>query len=107
MKKPVTGVVYSTNPEFQYQYNQPEEIQTLPPAQQRLKVALDSKARAGKQVTIISGFIGQEQDLETLSKLLKNLCGAGGAAKEGQILIQGNFMDKVKNYLRDKEYRIV
>ena len=80
------NVVYSTNPDFQYESNEDLELDTLPAQQQQLKIMLDKKARAGKQVTLISGFIGKQDDLDALSKSLKNLCGSGGSAKDGEIL---------------------
>ena len=107
MSKPKdrVNVVYSTNPDFNYQTNGEEEADTLPPAKQNLKIQLDKKARAGKQVTLITGFIGKSDDLEALSKSLKNLCGSGGSAKDGEIIIQGDHRDKILKYFIDKEYR--
>ena len=99
------NVVYSTNPDFQYESNEDLELDTLPPQQQQLKIMLDKKARAGKQVTLISGFIGKQDDLEALSKSLKNLCGSGGSAKDGEILIQGDHRDKILNLLISKNYK--
>lgn len=93
------GVVYSTSDNFDYQYNGDETQDTLPPNQQKLKVLLDKKARAGKQVTLIEGFVGSEDDLKELGKLLKNKCGVGGSAKDGEILIQGDHRDKVVQVL--------
>ena len=99
------NVVYSTNPDFQYESNEDLELDTLPPQQQQLKIMLDKKARAGKQVTLISGFIGKQDDLEALSKSLKNLCGSGGSAKDGEILIQGDHRDKILNHLISNNYK--
>lgn len=99
------NIVYSTNPNFSYQTEPDEEADTLPPAQQQLKIMLDKKARAGKQVTLISGFIGKTDDLESLGKALKNLCGSGGSAKDGEILIQGDHRDKILNHLVSKGYK--
>jgi translation initiation factor 1 len=99
------NIVYSTNPNFSYQTEPDEEAETLPPAQQQLKIMLDKKARAGKQVTLISGFVGKTDDLESLGKALKNLCGSGGSAKDGEILIQGDHRDKILNHLVSKGYK--
>ncbi|MCM1029839.1 MAG: translation initiation factor [Oscillibacter sp.] len=104
-KKGRINVVYSTNPDFNYQYEEEEEQTTLPPEKQNLRVTLDSKQRAGKTVTLIDGFIGTEEDLKDLAKLLKNKCGVGGSVKEGQIIIQGAFKDKVLAILHDNHYR--
>jgi len=98
------GVVFSTADSFDYSNNEAEEQETLPPAQQKLRVLLDKKSRAGKQVTLIEGFIGTEGDLEELGKLLKNKCGVGGSAKDGEILIQGDHRDKVVQLLAQSGY---
>lgn len=99
------GVVYSTADDFEFNLQEDGEEQTLPPAQQNLRIQLDKKSRAGKQVTLISGFIGSEQDLQTLGKLLKNKCGVGGSAKDGEILIQGDVRDKVLDILSKEGYK--
>ncbi|MDE6878120.1 MAG: translation initiation factor [Odoribacter sp.] len=104
-KKGRINIVYSTNPDFNYQYEEQEEQATLPPEKQNLRVTLDSKQRAGKIVTLIDGFIGTEEDLKELAKLLKNKCGVGGSVKEGQIIIQGAFKDKILAILHDNNYR--
>lgn len=93
------GIVFSTSDEFDYNYSESEDQETLPPSQQKLKVLLDKKARAGKQVTLVEGFVGQEDDLKDLGKLLKNKCGVGGTAKDGVILIQGDHREKVLQVL--------
>ena len=103
-KKNVVGVVYSTNPDFQYTYDEEPEAETLPPAQQKLKIRLDRHARGGKLVTLVDGFVGTDADLQTLGKALKNLCGVGGSAKDGQILIQGDHREKVVQYLQKQGY---
>lgn len=104
-KKGRINVVYSTNPDFNYQYEEEEQQATLPPEKQNLRVTLDSKQRAGKTVTLVNGFIGTEEDLKELAKLLKNKCGVGGSVKEGQIIIQGAFKDKILALLHDNNYR--
>ena len=96
-------LVYSTNPD--YMQPQEEEPKTsLPPAEQALRVILETKHRAGKTVTIVYGFKGPEADLEALGKALKNFCGTGGAVKDGEIIIQGDHRQKVFQYLKQKGY---
>lgn len=98
------GVVYSTNPDFQYQTAGEEEAQTLPPSKQRLIVGIDRRNRGGKQVTLISGFIGTADDLKELGRTLKTKLGVGGSAKDGEITIQGDFRDKVVDILKTLGY---
>lgn len=98
-------VVYSTNPDFQYNIEDDEEVETLAPNQQLLYVSIDRKQRKGKDVTLIEGFIGNDEDLKDLAKELKSSCGVGGTAKDGEILIQGNFRDKVLELLDKKGYK--
>ena len=106
-KKIPVGVVYSTNQNFEYSFSNETITETLLPERQKLKIQLDKKSRAGKQVTLITGFIGNEVDLENLSKKLKNICGCGGSSKDGEILIQGDVRDKVLIYLNNQSYKTV
>ena len=105
MKQNRTGVVYSTNPDFAYQNNEPGEATTLPPQQQQLRVQLDKKQRGGKQVTLVTGFVGTDGDLQALGKLLKTKCGVGGSAKDGEVVVQGDFRDKVLEVLLKEGYK--
>jgi translation initiation factor 1 len=89
------GVVYSTADNFEFTYQQNDEQKTLSPKQQSLKVFLDKSMRAGKQVTLVGGFIGTKSDLEILGKMLKSKCGVGGSVKDGEIIIQGDHRDKI------------
>ena len=98
------GVVYSTNPDFQYETEQEAEAETLPPAKQRLIVAIDRRNRGGKQVTLVTGFVGKADDLKELGKILKTKCGVGGTAKDGEITIQGDLRDKVVALLKEMGY---
>jgi translation initiation factor 1 len=98
------GVVYSTNPDFSYKQEQPEQPETLSPADQKLYVSLDRKMRKGKTVTLVEGFRGSEEDLKTLGRELKGSCGTGGSVKDGGIIIQGDFRDRITGLLKDKGY---
>lgn len=98
------GIVYSTESDFSYAYQEQASAQTLPPGQQKLKVMLDKTGRAGKQVTLVAGFVGSGHDLESLGKLLKSKCGVGGSVKDGNVLIQGDLRDKVVQVLSAEGY---
>ena len=99
------GMVYSTDPDFHYRTAQDEEPATLAPAQQELRVWLDRKQRGGKVATLVRGFVGRRDDLAALARLLKTRCGVGGAAKEGEIIIQGDHRDRVVDILTRSGYR--
>lgn len=100
------GTVYSTNPDFEYDAESDNEQATLPAQQQKLYVSLDKKNRKGKAVTLVEGFIGTDEDLKTLGKTLKAKCGAGGAVKDGEIMVQGDFREKVTQYLETEGYKV-
>ena len=99
------GVVYSTEPDFSFKYQQNEESATRPPKQQNLQVLLDKSMRAGKQVTLVRGFVGASTDLEQLGKLLKSKCGVGGSVKDGEVIIQGDHRDKIVLLLQKEGYK--
>lgn len=103
-KKERINVVYSTNPDFQYEYDEEIEQETLPVDKQNLRVSLDSKQRKGKTVTLISGFIGKDEDLNKLAKELKNKLGVGGSTYDGEILIQGDQKVKTIEILKKLGY---
>ncbi|GHT67424.1 translation initiation factor [Bacteroidia bacterium] len=101
------NVVYSTNPDFQYEANHTEEAETLPKEKQALRISLDKRNRGGKKVTLITGFIGKDEDLQNLGKWLKVKCGVGGSAKDGEIIIQGDFRSKICEILSKDGYQKV
>ncbi len=100
------GVVYSTDPNFNYQFNEDNDQETIAPEKQLLYVSIDRKQRAGKSVTLVEGFIGKVEDLELLGKQLKNKCGCGGSVKDGVILIQGELKDKIFDLLVQMKYKV-
>ncbi len=100
------GIVYSTNPDFTFDTGNEEELTTPVPNQQDLRIMLDKKSRAGKKVTLITGFIGKNEDLKSLGNLLKIKCGVGGTVKDGEILIQGDFRDRILNLLVEMGYKV-
>ncbi|MFI5188459.1 MAG: translation initiation factor [Chitinophagales bacterium] len=97
------GFVYSTDPNFHFEQEN-ENSETLPPSQQKLKIRLDTKHRAGKAVTLIEGFMGKDNDLQEMGKKLKAFCGTGGSAKDGEIIIQGDQREKVMQWLNKNGY---
>lgn len=99
------GFVYSTDPDFRFE-EQNEQVETLPVAQQKLRVRLDTKHRAGKAVTLVEGFSGSEEDLQDLGKKLKAYCGTGGSAKDNEIIIQGDQREKVMQWLQKNGYKL-
>lgn len=104
-RKNRVDIVYSTNPDFQYQTDEEQEQETIHPSKQKLKVYLDTKAKKkGKQATLINGFVGVEEDLKELGKLLKTKCAVGGSVKDGEILIQGDFREKIVQILIAEGY---
>lgn len=100
------GMVYSTNPDFQYNTGEEEEKETLEPEQQKLYVSLDKKNRKGKKVTLIEGFQGNTEDLKNLAKELKSGCGVGGSVGEYGILLQGDFRERVISMLQEKGFQV-
>ena len=98
------NVVFSTNPDFKYETIEEEENETLPKNQQKLRIFMEKKGRGGKTVTLVKGFIGTEEDLKELGKLLKTKCGVGGSVKDGEIIIQGDFKQRITDLLKSEGY---
>ena len=105
-KKKEKYIVYSTNPDFSFDADDETQEETLAPNQQKLKVMIDRKQRKGKEVTLVTGFVGTEEDLKDLGKKLKTKCGGGGAVKNGEIMIQGNHFQKVYDLLISDNYKV-
>lgn len=104
-KETLNNIVYSTNKDFHFEI-EPESSVTLPPQQQNLRIMLDKKHRSGKAVTLITGYVGNEEDLKDLGKKLKSKCGVGGTVKDNEILIQGDFRDKIIELLLKENYKV-
>lgn len=100
------GIVYSTNPGFRYDDDDVQETATLPPQQQNLRIMLDKKLKGGKKATLVTGFIGTSSDLSDLARQLKNMCAAGGNTVDGNILIQGDFRQKIMDFFLKKGYKV-
>ncbi len=98
------GVVFSTNPDFSYEDDNLEQNDTLPPQQQKLRLRIEKNGRGGKTVTIVSGFVGNEEDLKQLARLIKTRCGVGGSSKQGEIIIQGDFKSRIIEILKQEGY---
>lgn len=98
------NIVYSTNPDFSYETTEEETNETLPKNQQKLRVSIEKKGRGGKTVTLVKGFVGTEDDLKSLSKSLKTKCGVGGSTKDGEIIIQGDFKQRIIDLLKTEGY---
>lgn len=98
-------IVYSTNPNYQYNKDEDAEQETLPPQQQDLRVSIDKRHRKGKEVTLVTGFVGKEEDLKDLGKEIKTKMGVGGSVKSGELIIQGNLRDDVLDFLKAKGYK--
>lgn len=102
-KQDQNGFVFSTDPDFKFEYEE-EAQDTFAPGQQLLRVKLETKHRAGKAASVITGFTGKDEDMQDLAKKLKNFCGTGGSAKDGEIIIQGDQREKILNWLLKNGY---
>nr|WP_294877265.1 translation initiation factor [uncultured Pedobacter sp.] len=100
------GIMYSTDPSFVYEEESDDSNHSIPKNQQDLRVTLDRKNRGGKAVTLVTGFRESDEELENLAKMLKTKCGVGGGAKDGEIIIQGDFRDKVLLLLQKEGYKV-
>ena len=105
LKELGSNIVYSTNPDFDGWDDEQEKIETPEPENQLLYISLDKKQRKGKKVTLITGFVGDEQELKDLGKTLKSKCGVGGSVKDMEIIIQGDFREKIKGILQEMKYK--
>lgn len=103
-RKKRIGVVYSTNPDYEYSDDSQEEADTLPKNQQKLRLNMERAGRGGKTVTLVKGFVGSEEDITALSKLLKQKCGVGGSVKDGEIIIQGDHRQRLVEILKKEGY---
>jgi translation initiation factor 1 len=104
-KNDKSGFVFSTNPDFKFESDDANAVETLPAEQQKLRIRLETKHRGGKTVTLITGFMGTDADLQTLGRSLKNACGTGGSAKDGEIIIQGDHRETVLPWLLKNGYK--
>lgn len=103
-RKKRVGVVYSTNPDFEYSDNSLEDVETLPKNQQKLRLNMERAGRGGKTVTLVKGFVGSDEDINALCKLLKQKCGVGGSVKDGVIIIQGDHRQRLIEILKKENY---
>lgn len=103
-RKKRVGVIYSTNPDYEYSDDSPEETNTLPKNQQKLRLNMERAGRGGKTVTLVKGFIGSDEDINALCKLLKQKCGVGGSVKDGEIIIQGDHRQRLIEILKKEGY---
>ena len=103
-RKKRIGVVYSTNPDYEYSDDSQEEADTLPKNQQKLRLNMERAGRGGKTVTLVKGFVGSDKDINALSKLLKQKCGVGGSVKDGEIIIQGDHRQRLVEILKKEGY---